>query len=139
MKILIVDDNRGSAHIINMMLLREGYQIRLARDWRDAYLSYLLFTPDVVITDVKGAEINGLELMDLIRADNPEAAVIYTICCTAHAEAALKEQKTRSRVSVLQKPFSKSELMKVLSEIFGLEIVDWDHEPAEEESICQDI
>ncbi len=121
MKILTVDDSKGSAHIVDMMLRNEGCQIRVARDARDAYLTYLLFTPDVVITGIEAAEINGRKLMDLIRMDNPEVGVIYTICCAAHAEAAVKEEKTRPRVSILQKPFSKSELMKVLSDMFGLE------------------
>ncbi len=121
MKVLAVDDGKGSGHVINMMLRNDGHEIRLARDGRDAYLTYLLSSPDVIITGIEAAEINGLKLMDVIRMDNPEVAVIYTICCTAHGEAALKEERERPRVGVLQKPFSKSELMKTLSDIFGLE------------------
>jgi CheY-like chemotaxis protein len=121
MKILTVDDRKGSAHIVNMMLRNEGHQIRVARDGRDAYLSYLLFTPDVVITGIEEAEIDGLELMNLIRMDNPEIGVIYTVTCTADREAAVSEMAIRPRVAILQKPFSKSELMKALSDMFPLE------------------
>lgn len=53
MRILVVDDNRGLAHIVKMMLGDEGYQIRFARDVKDGYVTYLLFTPDVVITDIQ--------------------------------------------------------------------------------------
>ena len=39
MKILIVDDNLGLAHIIMMMLEEERYEVRLAQGARDGYLT----------------------------------------------------------------------------------------------------
>jgi DNA-binding response OmpR family regulator len=114
MKILIVDDNLGLAHILKIMLEEERHEVRLARDGRDGYLSYLLFKPDLIITDIQMPEKNGLELMEVIRKHNPEARVIYISADLSQFWPLLEKEKTRYPVSCLQKPFSKSELMRLL-------------------------
>jgi YesN/AraC family two-component response regulator len=115
-KILIVDDNQGLAHILKTMLEDEKYEVRLARDGRDGYLTYLLFGADLVITDIQMPEKNGLELMEVIRMHNPEVKTIYISGDLSRFLSLLEEEKARYRVSLLQKPFSKSELMSLLSE-----------------------
>lgn len=115
-KILIVDDNPGLAHILKTMLEDEKYEVRLARDGRDGYLTYLLFGADLVITDIQMPEKNGLELMEVIRMHNPEVKTIYISGDLSRFLSLLEEEKARYRVSLLQKPFSKSELMSLLSE-----------------------
>ena len=116
MKILVVDDSRGLAHILKMLLADEGYQIGFARDAKDGYLTYLLFTPEVVITDIQVPGENGFKLMEMIRRHDPEVKTIYTYTDPAYLGPALVEEKMRYHVSLLQKPFSKSELAKLLSQ-----------------------
>jgi two-component SAPR family response regulator len=116
MKILIVDDNVGLAHIIKMMLEEERHEVRLSRGARDGYLTYFLFKPDVIITDIQMPGKNGLELMELIRNHNPDVKTIYISADLGQFWPLLEKEKTRYPVSCLQKPFSKSELMRLLSE-----------------------
>jgi DNA-binding NtrC family response regulator len=115
MKILIVDDNQGLAHILKMMLDEEKHEVRLARDEKDGYLNYLLCKPDLIITDIQMPEKNGLKLMEIIRKDNPEIKTIYVSTDLSRFLPLLEEEKRRYPVSYLQKPFSKSELMRLLS------------------------
>ena len=113
MRILVVDDKRGLAHIIKMMVGHEGHQITFTRGVKDGYLTYLLFKPDVVITDVRG-EI-GLELVEIIRTYDPEVKLIYVCSDAAYWGPALVEEKTGDHVGLLQNPFSKGELDRLLS------------------------
>lgn len=115
MKILIVVDNQGLAHILKMMLDEEKHEVRLARDGKDGYLNYLLCKPDLIITDIQMPEKNGLKLMEIIRKDNPEIKMIYVSTALSRFLPLLEEEKRRYPVSYLQKPFSKSELMRLLS------------------------
>ena len=119
MKILIVDDNQDLAHILKMMLDEEKHEVRLARDGKDGYLNYLLCKPDLIITDIQMPEKNGLKLMEIImeiiRKDNPEIKMIYVSTALSRFLPLLEEEKRRYPVSYLQKPFSKSELMRLLS------------------------
>jgi YesN/AraC family two-component response regulator len=101
------------------MLGDENYEVRLARDCKDGYLAYLLFKPDLVITDIQMPERNGLKLMEIIRMHNPEVKTIYISADVSRFRKVLEEEKTRYKVSFLEKPFSVRELMDSLKEQMG--------------------
>ena len=115
MKILIVDDNSELASMLKIILEEEGYQVRSANDGRDGYLAYLEFSPDLIITDIQMPGETGLELMEHIRAHNPMVRTIYMSGDLDSFLSPLEEEKKRYPVSLLEKPFSKFELMGLLS------------------------
>ena len=115
MKILIVDDNQDLAFLIKCMLEDEGYEVRAAENGRDGYSAYLLFDPDLVLTDIQMPEKNGLELMREIRFHNPGVRTIYMSGDLSQYEPPLEEEKEKYHVGVLEKPFSKHELISLLS------------------------
>ncbi len=114
---MVVDDNQGLAHLLKIMLESETREVRLALDGKDGYLTYLLFKPDIVITDIQMPEINGMELMKIIRMHNPGVRTIYISGDMNRFRPILEEEVTRYDVRLLQKPFSKSELMKLLPQV----------------------
>ncbi|OGP93162.1 MAG: hypothetical protein A2156_08390 [Deltaproteobacteria bacterium RBG_16_48_10] len=115
MKILIVDDNQELAWAIRIMLEDEGYEARSARDGQDGYWAFLEFKPDLVITDIHMPGENGLEFMEHIRTHNPMVRTIYMSGDLDSFWSPLEEEKKRYPVSLLEKPFSKGELMGLLS------------------------
>jgi CheY-like chemotaxis protein len=115
MRILIVDDNEELAFTLQFMLEDEGYEVRSAKDGQDGYWAYLEFKPDLVITDIQMPGENGLELMDHIRTLNPRVKAIYMSGDLDSYLSPLEEEKKRYPVSLLEKPFSKVELMGLLS------------------------
>jgi CheY-like chemotaxis protein len=117
MKILVVDDNLSLAQILKMMLEEERHEVRLAKDGIDGYMTYLLFLPDLVITDIQMPEKNGLELMKLIRNHNPEAKAIYITADLDQYWPVLEKEMTTHPVICLQKPFAKGELMSLLVQV----------------------
>ncbi len=115
MKILVVDDNQDLAFFLKWMLEDEGYEVQSAKDGRDGYSTYLLFSPDLVLTDIQMPEKNGLELIKEIRFHNPAVRAIYMSGDLSQYWLFLEEEKERHHVGVLEKPFSKEELMHLLS------------------------
>jgi CheY-like chemotaxis protein len=115
MRILIVDDNRELALMVQIILEEEGYHVRSANDSRDGYLAYLEFNPDLIITDIQMPGENGLELMEHIRTHNPMVRTIYMSGDLDSFLSPLEEEKKKYPVSLLEKPFSKFELMGLLS------------------------
>jgi two-component system nitrogen regulation response regulator NtrX len=115
-KILIVDDNQDLGSLLQMMLEDEGYEVRLAKDGSEGYLIYLLFGPDLVITDIQMPGKNGLQLMETIRIHNPTVGTIYMSGNLGEYSLPLEEERKRYQVGLLEKPFSKVELMKLLAE-----------------------
>ncbi len=115
MKILIVDDNELLAWVLQKLLEDEGYEVRLARDGRDGYTAYLLFKPDLIITDIQMPGENGLELMEHIRMHDPAIRTIYMSADLSQYWSSLSEEKKKYSVSLLEKPFPKDELMRLLA------------------------
>jgi CheY-like chemotaxis protein len=116
MKILIVDDNQDLAFLIKWMLEDEGYEVRSAQNGSDGYSAYLLFNPDLVLTDIQMPEKNGLELIREIRTHNPSVRTIYMSGDLGLYGPPLEEEKEKYHVGVLEKPFSKNELISLVSQ-----------------------
>ncbi len=119
MKVLIVDDNAIFAFIIQEMLESEGFETRVATNARRGYWAYLLFNPDLVITDLQMEGQDGFELMSEIRVHNPCVSTIYMSADASPYRASLEEEKKRHQASFLEKPFSKTELMRMIVESLG--------------------
>lgn len=116
MKILIVDDNQELAGLIMWMLEEEGFEVKLAKDGEDGYSAYLLFDPDVVLTDIQMPIKNGLELMRHIRCHNPDIKTIYMSANIDYYGLLLEEEKKQYPIGLLEKPFSRDELMSLISQ-----------------------
>lgn len=114
MRILIVEDNQPLALSLQEMLEAEGYEVRLASDGQDGYSAYLLFEPNLVITDIQMPRENGLELMVRIRTHDPMVRTIYMSGDLSQFFSPLEEEKKRYPVSLLEKPFSRSELLRLV-------------------------
>ena len=115
MKILIVDDNQDLAFLLKWMLEDEGYEVRSAQNGTDGYSMYLLFNPDLVLTDIQMPEKNGLELIKEIRRHNPEVRTIYMSGDVSRFGLPLREEQEKYHAGVLEKPFSRSDLISLVS------------------------
>lgn len=114
MKVLVVDDNEAIASAIQIMLEGEGFDVKSAQDGNNGYWVYLDFKPDLVITDIQMPGENGLKLMEHIRTHDPAVKTIYMSGDLESYLSPLEEEKRRYPVSLLEKPFSKEELMGLL-------------------------
>lgn len=68
--ILIVDDDKEIAKLIEVYLMNEGYQILQARDGIEALIVLALNPVDLIVLDVMMPNMDGLELCKQIRIDN---------------------------------------------------------------------
>jgi YesN/AraC family two-component response regulator len=95
----------------------DGYEVRLARDGSDGYLAYILFQPDLVLTDIRMPRKNGLELMKEIRTHDPKVRTIYMSADPGLFRTILEDEIERYQVSLLRKPFSTTELRGMISKL----------------------
>jgi DNA-binding NtrC family response regulator len=116
-KILIVDDNEGLTSVLEVLLEFDGYEVRLAQDGSDGYLAYILFQPDLVLTDIRMPRKNGLELMKEIRTHDPKVRTIYMSADPGLFRTILEDEIERYQVSLLRKPFSTTELRGMISKL----------------------
>jgi len=69
-KILVVEDNALNIKLFCDLLAAHGHQTEGVTDSREAIGVARDFLPDLVITDIQLPHVSGLELMELIRADD---------------------------------------------------------------------
>ncbi len=69
-KILIVEDNALNIKLFCDLLTAHGHDTQAVTDSREAIALARAFGPDLVITDIQLPHVSGLELMQLIRADD---------------------------------------------------------------------
>lgn len=83
-KILVVDDEPDFAEAIKAMLIRRGYDTRVAFDGEEAIDAIAEFAPELVILDVMMPGLNGHQVSRRIK-DNPATRNIPVILLTAVA------------------------------------------------------
>jgi pilus assembly protein CpaE len=73
--IVLVDDDRVIQKMVGSFLERRGYRVRKASDGIEALQYVRDRIPDLVITDVRMPELNGIELTSRLRAHHRTAGV----------------------------------------------------------------
>jgi DNA-binding NtrC family response regulator len=77
-RVLVVDDEAGARSELERLLRHEGYVVRSEGDGAAALIAAAEFAPDIVITDLKMPTMDGMELLQKLRAQDPDASVIVT-------------------------------------------------------------
>lgn len=98
-----------------MMLEAEGHEVRTATNGNEGCRVYLLFRPELVITDLQMPDKDGPQMMKYIRVLNPKIKTIYMSADFSRYGSVLEDEKERYDVGILKKPFSKMELVNLIS------------------------
>ena len=101
-EILVVDDEPGIRQALRQMLEYEGYDVRTAEDGPQALAAYREDAPDLVLLDIKMAPMDGLEVLDKLREEDPDAVVVM-LSGHATVETAVEALK-RGAFDFLEKP-----------------------------------
>lgn len=74
--ILVVDDDMVAAELLSEVLLKEGYRVRITTEGRDAISLGESERFDIVITDLKMPDMNGLDVLNAFKRVSPHSVVI---------------------------------------------------------------
>jgi two-component system response regulator PilR (NtrC family) len=111
-KILVVDDERSMREFLEIMLLKEGYEVHTAEDGKAALEIIKGQDFDLVITDIRMKPIDGLQVLKHCKSISPSTIVIIisAFASTETAVAAMKE----GAYDYLPKPFKIDEMRMVI-------------------------
>ena len=84
MKILIAEDDVVSRRLLETVLTKLGYEVASTENGRDAWTSFLVETPRILITDWMMPFVDGPELCRKVRGDQ-RFRYTYIIMLTALA------------------------------------------------------
>jgi len=106
--VLVVDDEKTVCNSCKKILTQEGYNVDIALSGEEALNKVKGNGFDVVITDWKMPEIDGMEVIRRIKKENPNAVVIMI---TGYPSVESSIKAIRSGVSdYVAKPFTPEEL-----------------------------
>ena len=118
-KILIVDDEEDILNFLELVLREKGYEVVTAGSGHDALTRAQLERPDLVLLDIMMPEMDGWEVLKLLRIDE-ETASIPVAMLSARTEARDRVQGLQEgAIDYICKPFSLQELLAKIEAIFA--------------------
>ena len=121
-QILIVDDEESLAFFLRQGLLEAdpGWLIDTAATGEEAVIKINRFAYRLIISDLRMPGLNGLELIQMIRALEPQTRVVLM---TAYGSSKVEEEARRLGVfRYLAKPFAIEEVKALATEALGAEV-----------------
>ena len=111
--ILVVDDEQDIRDLVAGILEDEGYETRTASDSDNALAEILDRRPSLVFLDIwlQGSTLDGLDLLDEIKATHPEIPVVM-ISGHGNIETAVSAIK-RGAYDYIEKPFKTDRLLLI--------------------------
>lgn len=75
-KILLVDDEEGIRKVLGISLMDIGYQVLSAENGHEGLKVFRQHAPPIILTDIKMPLMDGIELLQQIKAESPDTEVI---------------------------------------------------------------
>lgn len=110
--IVVVDDDRQLAELLREFLTDEGYRVTVCAHGEQAFSVIRTLLPDLIILDVRMAEIGGLGVLYLLSTD-PQTRQIPVLMCTAVSAGEMQPWQDvldEKGVPILYKPFELGQL-----------------------------
>jgi len=119
MRILLVEDAPFLRYAFARLLRHHGYEVMEANDGRQALECLPRFRPQMIVTDLRMPVMDGVELIQRLRAD-PETADLPILAITADASDRFENQALQAGAAdCLTKPFDLSILLDRLRDFEG--------------------
>lgn len=107
-KILLADDDDGLRRVIQFKLSQQGYEVEAVANGREALKKIGENQYDLLLSDMKMPEMDGLELLEAVRANYPQIEVIL-ITAFATVSQAVQALKMGA-FDYITKPFEDDDL-----------------------------
>ncbi|MDT8443700.1 MAG: sigma-54 dependent transcriptional regulator [Desulfuromonadales bacterium] len=130
-RIMLIDNEIGLCRMMEAVLKDQGYQVKSFTRPVQAVAEFSAGDYDLIISDIKMPEMDGLEVLQHVRNRDPEVPVIMV---TAYATVEMSIQALRrGAYDMLTKPFEADELVyRVKNALQHHELVEENRELREE-------
>ena len=112
--VLVVDDEIGVRQSIKM-LLKNDYEVFLAKNAEEAFSQIKEHSPEVILLDFTLPDLDGLKVLERIKQDDPNVIVIV-MTGTIMTEKMVLEAKRFKAYSYVTKPFDIYDLRLIMAQ-----------------------
>lgn len=117
--ILVIDDDPLVGQTVQRMLTSAEWDVRLARNGRDALDEIARQAPDLVVTDIIMPDMEGLEIISSLQKTNPDIRIIAVSGSGRkdNIDYLIYAEKLGA-YATLTKPFRRDELLRIVHTAF---------------------
>ena len=117
--VLIVEDDRNIAELLQMYLEKEGYAVTVAADGGQGLAKFRAIKPDLVLLDVMLPEVSGYQIVQDLRAD-PDLSKIRVLMMTARGSVVERRKGLMLGADgFIAKPFELAELRAEMARVLA--------------------
>lgn len=117
--ILVVDDSASVKAAIRIALTGAGYQLAEAADGAEGIAQANAGNFDLIITDLNMPVMDGLTMIETMRAMPAHVGVPIVFLTTESDEAMKQRARAAGATGWLTKPFDPDQLVKVARKVLG--------------------
>jgi DNA-binding NtrC family response regulator len=111
LKVLIIDDDTNFNEMASITLKNNGVLVDVSTDGETGHWQAFTNEYDLILLDLKMADIDGAEVLKRIKADRPDARVVI---CTGYAQSEILARAMQyGPFGVVEKPEELQALMQV--------------------------
>ncbi len=115
----MVDDEDDILNFLELVLQEKGYEVLTAGGGQEALTQAQMAKPDLVLLDIMMPQMDGWEVLKLLRVDD-ETAKVPVAMLSARTDAQDRVQGLQEgAVDYIFKPFSLEDLLNKIESIFG--------------------
>jgi CheY-like chemotaxis protein len=113
--VLLVDDSRDGLLVRRALLEEQGFRVQIARNGEEGLKLFEASLFDVVVTDYRMPSMNGVELIERIRARSPEARIV--LLSRAVEALGLNEQNTGADAVIAKNSAEAGKLVRAVKRL----------------------
>jgi len=114
-RILVVDDNINMCITLQDILLDDGYDVLISDNGQEALILIDKNEPHLIITDMRMPNIDGLELLQIVKDRNPNIEIII-MTALGEVDSYLKAMKIGA-FEYITKPINPKMLKSIIAKI----------------------
>jgi DNA-binding NtrC family response regulator len=116
-RVLLIDDEVGYVNVLSNRLSKRGFEVGKANSGREALQRLRQQDYDVAVLDLKMEDMDGIEILKILKKMVPELVVIML---TGHGSAeAAHEGIKEGAYDYLTKPCELADLVEKIREAYG--------------------
>jgi PAS domain S-box-containing protein len=117
-KVLVIDDDKAAADLIEVILEPEGYQVVKSFDGRDGLRKAASDHPDIILLDLIMPEISGFNVAYQLRQQPETSAIPIIVLTSMEIDQQTREQMEGYALSMMSKQtFTKTDLLKEIGSL----------------------
>jgi two-component system response regulator PilR (NtrC family) len=110
--VLVVDDEKSLRELLTIMLEKDGYDVTCSENGEKAIKQIEEREFDLVITDFKMRQVNGINVLEAVKKEHPKTPVVM-MTAYASAEIAVEAMK-KGAYDYISKPFNVEDFQLIV-------------------------